>query len=484
MINLSYLTFSDSAKYADVARSITSGMGYLATFDFWNGNNTEVIKPVYPYIISVAFKLFGITDISVIFTSIFCFILSILVTYLLADKIFKNKIVSILSALSVGFNYNLIVYAFGGASESLFILEILVSIYLVSFKRNWLNYLSIFVLVLMFLTRPQAIIYIFAIVFYFFILNYQKKKAIIYSFLTILFGGFFYLLSNNQGIFALSQNLPNSSVSDSLRGTKFEIDLFVILKKVFYNLYNFYKAIPEIMNPYLFGMFTVGVLSFFTNATNDKDKIQDSFKLSTLFATALTFFITALTIPFYRYIHPVVPLVYIIAVATLVDLISKITKEKFIILSSTFIILFFAVGQTLGIIFLDSRFERKLKNTDKAPIFVLQGRMLKDITSKDDMILTNLDTWGSWYGERKTVWFPVEPEMIGQADRDIDFIYLTSYKMDDENYYMGDKWREIFNNPLKQTILPDYEFVGEYQFKADDNYEKESGRVVLLKRKK
>ena len=54
--------------------------------------------------------------------------------------------------------------------------------------------------------------------------------------------------------------------------------------------------------------------------------------------------------------------------------------------------------------------------------------------------------------------------------------------MDDENYYMGEQWREIFENPEKQTILPDYEFVGEYEFSASDNYERENGRAMLLVR--
>lgn len=244
------------------------------------------------------------------------------------------------------------------------------------------------------------------------------------------------------------------------------------------------------MNPYLFALSILGLFSW------GKDKLLNSFKITSLFMVLATFFVTALTIPFYRYIHPVIPFIYIIGVITLYEIINnqqpiikQIPNFKFQILNkyrtailTTLLALFFAVGQTLGIIFLDSRFERKTKNVDKPPVYVLMSWKLKVVTDKDQIIVTNLDTWGSWYGERKTVWFPLEPDMILPVQDNIDAIYLTSYKMDDENYYMGQRWREIFENPETQSILPDYKFVGQYEFKAEDNYERENGRAILLVR--
>ena len=64
--------------------------------------------------------------------------------------------------------------------------------------------------------------------------------------------------------------------------------------------------------------------------------------------------------------------------------------------------------------------------------------------------------------------------------------------MDDQNYYMGEAWRTIFDNP-KDTALwicdgcPEIarEFkLGEiYQVKASDNYERQDGRAILLIKK-
>ena len=198
-----------------------------------------------------------------------------------------------------------------------------------------------------------------------------------------------------------------------------------------------------------------------------------------------TLFITALTIPFYRYIHPVVPLIYIVAVGTLMEIIDKfkVQNPKFKMGIATGLVMFFAVGQTLGILFLDSRFEKKLKNTGKAPIYVEMSYKLKEITDKDDVIVTNLDTWGSWYGERKTIWFPLEPSMLENAGDEIDAIYLTSYKIDDQNYYMGKNWRILFDNPQNQVILSDFKFAGEYRFNALENFDNEEARAILFVRK-
>ena len=473
-----YLLFSDAAKYADIARNIIGNDKYYSLFNFWGYRMSDWIQPVMPYSIAMIFKISGISDFSVIVTSFLYFLFSLFFVYLLTNKIYRSRLISFFSTVVVALNYNLLNYATSGASESPFIFELLAGIYFLSFKKWWANILGVVFIILMYFTRPQAIIYIFGLILYFFLNNFNWKKGLIYTFLTFVFGTICYFFVSKQGLIAITQNLPGMAVSDSLRGSVVDFNFIVLFKKVFYNLYNFYKAIPEIMNPYLFALFVIGLF-----------KKPSPFKISVLFMVCLTFLVTALTIPFYRYLHPIVPLIYILGIATLVQIISSFAenmklknKSRYVVVVSTILVLFFAVGQTLGVLFLDSRFERKLHNIDKAPIYVEMSYKLKEITGKDDVILTNLDTWGSWYGERKTVWFPLEPEMIIPKENEIDAIYLTSYKIDDDNYYMGEKWREMFNNPEEQIILPNYKFAGEYEFKAEDNYEREVGRAILFKR--
>ena len=155
----------------------------------------------------------------------------------------------------------------------------------------------------------------------------------------------------------------------------------------------------------------------------------------------------------------------------------------------------FGVGQTLGVLLLDSRFERNTHNVGKPPVYVELSKTLKENTEPDDVVITNLDTWGSWYGERKTVWFPLEPkQLIDPATGGIPFdaIYLTSYLIDDANYYMGTDWRIIFENPKDYSrwicdgcgeIANEFTLKGIYQVKMADNYERQDAIGVLLIKK-
>ena len=167
-------------------------------------------------------------------------------------------------------------------------------------------------------------------------------------------------------------------------------------------------------------------------------------------------------------------------------LISKFKKEQLVAGVSTLLILFFVVGQTLGVIFLDSRFKAKTTNKGKAPVYVELSWMLRDNTSTDEVVVTNLDAWGSWYGERRTIWYPLKPEQLMGLEDKVDAIYLTSYLMDDENYYMGPEWRQIFEDPRNikdKYIAENYKYAKEFSLSSEETYEKQDARAVLLVRK-
>jgi len=527
-----YLTFSDSAKFADVARNFVLGRGWGTDFSFWGERIFEVLdKPLFQnngilpfHSLSIAFffKIFGVSDFAVIFNSFFYFLLTLVFVYLLSKKIFNSKIIGFLSALAVGANYNLIDYAKSGASESTFIFQIAASLYFASLKKKWANFLMFFFLILMYFTRTQAFIYIAGVILYWLLINFKPKKALSLFLSLVLFGllvdyfiipmfqGKFFLYSVTAiGNFVSLQHSPDIAVSDALRGLPLQsFDFLSLFKKVFYNLYNFYKLMPQIMNPYLFALFVIGLIVPF------KTKGESAFKWSSLFMVLFTLLVTAAGIPFFRYIHPVIPLVYILGVGTLVEIISKfqitnsklqtitnlgfknlnlrISRQLFINLESIFLILVFAVGPTLGILLLDARFEARTHNPGRPPVYVELSKILKENTEGDWVIVTNLDTWGSWYGERKTVWFPLTPkQLINPKTGEIPFdaIYLTSYKIEEPNYYMGEDWRLIFENPEDKTkwscegcdkIADEFDLKDIYFLKADENYEKEKANAILL----
>lgn len=493
-----YLRFSDGAKFAIIARNLVLGKGFTTDFSFWGSTffGTSGISVLVPQIMKLFMNLFGINDLAVITFSFTFYLLLALVVFLLGRKIF-NPLVGLLSALVVLFNLNFIDYATSGAAEPLFAFEIVLATYFLILRKKWATLLSFLVMGFMYFSRPQAFIFIIGLIFLWLILKFNFKKALIY-FLGLGIVGFFF---DKSILYPLSFKIPVTSifvrgiqsiltyssfnaVSDGLRGGSISsLTILDVVKKVFYNLYNFYKALPEIANPYLWGLFFIGLFSW------GKDKLQNNFKTSVIFMTLVTFLVTALTIPFYRYLHPVIPFIYIIAVATLVEILSKLINKKYVKIVSYILVFIFCIGQTLGVMFLDSRFKVKTVNKDKPPVYAVLSYKLKEITSPSDVILTNLDTWGSWYGERKTVWYPLKPEMLKNSKTDevlFDAIYLTSYLMDDENYYMGSEWRQIFENPSNiedPLIRENFELKGIYTVNADDTYERQDASAVLLIKK-
>ena len=521
-MNNIFLIFSDAAKYANVARSLVIGNGYNAMFHFFGG--APQILPVMPLSIEMFFKLFGVNDFAVIATSFFYFLLTLIFVFLLSKKVFKSSLIGILSTVAVGFNYDLINYATSGASESPFIFEIVAASYFVSVKKKWANIAALLLLVLMYFTRPQAFIYIAGIILFYLLMNFKMKKAWIYfgiiCFLGLmvdrfvlapLSGKFFLYSILGRGSNVLSQLAVGQSASDQLRsGTlTYSFSIAESLKKVFYDLYNFYKLLPQIINPYLFALFAVGLFIPSMSKKEEGQGLLSAFKISSFFMVVATFIVTAASIPFFRYIHPVVPFIYTIAVGTLVSIINyqlpmingfsifnfQFSKQQLLIFSSSFLVLLFGVGQTLGVILLDSRYNAGIHNVGKPPVYVVLSQVLKQNTSTNQTVVTNLDTWGSWYGERKTIWYPLTPkQLIDPATGSIPFdaIYLTSYLIDDQNYYMGADWRQIFDNPQNPSlwtcdgcseISKEFRLAGTYSVGPDQDYERMSAKAVLFVRK-
>lgn len=512
-LGLLFLSFSDAAKIADIARNLLLTGRMTANFVFFGSNSIHDLgntlafwtPPVAPFTVAIFFRIFGINDFSVIATSVFYYLLTLVFVYLLGTKIFRNKFVGILSSVAVGFNYDIVNYALSGASESPFFFEIVASAYFISLRRKWATVVGYALLFLMYFTRQQAFIYAAGLIFYHLILIFKTKRAILYFFgisaafllidrfvLSHLVGKFFIYSITVNAFNVGSQYLPGTATSAALRGgsgVQMTSTLMNLGKKLFYDLYNFYKLLPQIINPYLFALFIIGIFKW------GKDKVQNSFKIASIFIVLFTLLVVAASIPFFRYIHPIIPLVYIIAVGTLVEILSYKYSKKSLITISTFLILFFGVGQTLGIFLLDSRFVADTHNVGKPPVYAELAYKLRDNTTKNEVVLTNLDTWGTWYGERKTVWFPLTPNQIIDPKTGkipFDAIYLTSYLIDDQNYYMGADWREIFNNPTDSKkwicdgcgeIAKEFTLKGIYKISASEDYERQDASAILLIKK-
>lgn len=507
-----FLSFSDGAKFADVARNIKNGLGYGSAFSFFTDSAFQLtstslfsarwISPLMPLAILGSFFVFGVGDLAVYLTSGMFFIGLIILVFLIGRKLYSN-FVGLLAAIATAFNINLLDYATSGASETQFIFLILLAIYLFLQKSKRTNVGGYLVLASLYFTRPHAPIYMIGIWLFYLLINYKSKDkllkmlgisviamVLIELFLQLFSGRFFLESVIQRGLIASSYS-PAGNVE--LRGGSFlQNNGFTQLIKSFsYNIYNFYRLLPQIASPYMWGLFVIGIFKL------ERNRLAKSLKVVTVIMVVVTFFAAAVTVPLFRYLHPVVPLVYLLATAALVWIVQQfsqtltfknyqISKKKIVYVISGLLIFFFVIGQTLGIIFLDSRFKKARTNTGKPPVYATLSGILKDNTDLDDVIVTNLDTWGSWYGERKTVWFPLKPNQLEQSDLVFNGIFLTNYLIDDENYYMGKEWRDIFFNPEshnQEYISNNYQYIGEFEVPASETYEKVDGKAVLFVKK-
>lgn len=525
------LTFSDAAKYADVARNLVEQQRYGSKFSFFGPSYFDSggplffargILPAMPLSIALFFKIFGISDFAVVTTSSTFYLLLVLFSFQLGKRLF-GSLVGLVAALAIAFDTNVLNYATSGASEIMLMLEIVLAAYLLTFRKKWAVAFTILILVLSYFTRPQAIIYIAGFVLCWFLLKFKPRKALKYFLVTFFMGllidifilgplswKYFIYSTASRGFNAATTYSSGQAISNTLRGGgDFAFSFSSLFKKTFYNLYNFYKLIPQILNPYLFTFFVLGLLKWnIGNFSSIKNNTAVAMKIATAFIFILTLFAFALTIPFFRYIHPVLPLIYLFGVEMLLWILKQtlktwkakshkvalkryVSRKKSLIFLSVILIFFFSLGHTLGLLFLDTRFTEKLLNKDKPPIYLRLSYIMKESTSKDDIVMTNLDTWGTWYGDRKTVWFALSPEDLKNKipkSKKIDVIYLTSYLINDENYYMGSEWRGVFNNPYDSSkwdeyIKDNYLLKRTFKIDAEEVYENQDATAVLLVRK-
>ena len=42
--------------------------------------------------------------------------------------------------------------------------------------------------------------------------------------------------------------------------------------------------------------------------------------------------------------------------------------------------------------------------------YQIMGETFRENSQSQDIVVTNLDAWGSWYGGRKTIYYPIKPD--------------------------------------------------------------------------
>lgn len=505
------LQFVDAARYADIGRNIFLNQGYISKFTFptqilpdengWTVN----LPPVYPLLIAGSISVNGINDYSIIYLTIIFSLGSIILTYLIAKHLFGGK-TAFVSALLVLFAPQLLNYAKDGGAESLFIFEILLIIHLILLGKRWSILFAGLVAGLMLFTKLQALAVLPVLLIWLVVLHKERLKNVIFFLIcpvimislnsaNILWGFYkydfpVYLFLQQTSVFP-ADNLPRTGLTKSLGvGFLFE-HLLPIFSKLFYNIYNFYKAIfgitnslPVLTSGLVVTTYFISLGLIFVKADKTNTKL---FRVMSLLLLISLIVMASVTSPHMRYIHPVIPILCILAA----DFLVKTTEYFFsgkrsqkIFLTS--IVLFFAVLPVVSDLVIDQRFRNVSYNQKRPYAHKVLGQVLSDRFEKGDIIVTNLDSWGGWYGDKKNYLIPLDFDQLDKLDQHsrIQAIYLTDFQIDNPDHPLSGDWDKLFNSNAGNDFITDnFVLTEDVVISADQVYERQSYRYKIWIRK-
>ncbi len=474
------LFFVDSGRYADSARNLLETGKLLSKFTYatslplypngWPFN----VPPVHTFSIALAFLFFGVHDYTVILVSSFWFIIGVIFTYLIAQRLFNTK-VALLSGFVYVFTPQLLAYARDGATEPLFIAELLMMTYFILLKRRGSLLLAGVVAGFAFFTKLQFGILVVPFLIWVWLLYGRRLLSVGSFFLPLLlmvvankmgflFSGYrpealpVYLTFQQSSLYP-GDDLPRSGLSSSVNASFFLSNLAVLVSKIFYNLYNFFKII--ILDDHLLPSFIVPIstvlyfLSYINLWIKERDEVR-LFRLLVLVLISISLGLSAVTSPSIRYIHPLLPFVIILGVSFLVEICTKfdLTRKQSLWIYVSVVTLFWVLP-FLGSVILDRRFDYQHYQMDKPYAQQVLGEQIGWLSAKDDIVITNLDTWGSWYGNRRTILIPPTPEMISEIDgrHKVSKIFLTDYQRLNGDHPLDKGWDSLFD---QTKIVPNY----------------------------
>lgn len=498
------LYFVDAGRFALVARSLVDNGEFYTKFNFYTLESpsadgwVSLLPPIHITMIALFMKIFGVNDQAVIIESFTFYILTAVFTFLLAKKIF-NKEVALFSLLFTIFNPQLIGYAKDGASEPLFIFLLLSGTYFMYLQKRWSYLLSGLIFAIALFTKLQSYILIPFFIVWIFMLTRKIKDVLIFiAPLLLLFilnkagllFSYYYIWLPTYLLLQQSSVYPGDNITRSLSVTNpnelIVANIKEVLSKIFYNLYNFYKvlfnldsALPNFTIPLINIGYLLSNILIFTKENIEKT----TFRVFSLLMLIGLIILSSATSPQIRYIHIMVPFITILAVDLLYQFISfagskvnLVKKETFIISIMTGIFILSFVLPFVGKALLDSRFESRIYNVNKPYVGKVLGERLKNITVANSKSVTNLHTWGSWYGDRITMLIPINFENFKLADEKIafDYIYLTDYQRNNEDRPLNGGWGILFDHPHlinDQYLLSNFRLIKEGTISANEVYE-------------
>ncbi|MFZ2202279.1 MAG: hypothetical protein WAV56_02670 [Microgenomates group bacterium] len=491
-----YLTFSDSAKFAQAGLNLLTGRGLVISHSFFDPKILSSLQPgdFFPanflpftlWILSLFFRFLPVSDQTIALVGWIAFLASALLIFLITNKLHRLTSALVATILFI-FNMPFWEYATNASSEIFFTFQILLLVFLYLSRFPWLFLLP---LVLMFFTRQQATVVLLSCVLTGTVWFLTSKRTHRFKIITLLIISvvFFTMIKlslvTTQFRFSPasvigSLNLPaNTAQGLFLRGLTYTpITAKQLIVKIFYNVYNFAKNPAQLVSPVILAFFLLGLF------IRKVDKTIGQFNFFALVTFILFILAASATLPNARYIHPVIPLIIISGSMAVVHLIhqSKIVRKKVALM----VIVFLVISPLLGHLTIDARFRRQQFNTDQPTAYRQISRVMAESIPKGKLIITNLDAWAAWYEGLTTMWFPLSPDLLEGYQDKVGYIVITNYKEQDGDFALGE-WREVVYSPdliRNKFLKTNFRVLKTFIISPDQVYENQAYQGTILVRR-
>jgi 4-amino-4-deoxy-L-arabinose transferase-like glycosyltransferase len=427
------LLWSDSFDYAQIARNIYLGNGFstdilrpLSFRYFQYLPHPELIRPpLYPYTLALFFSMFGVNDFSCALSSGIFFILAIPLLYMLGKEMFKRNDIPLLAVIMVLLNKSILELSITCSADMMYTFSIILILYIAIKFKDRIFLLGI-LLGISYLIRNNTLIFIPVWIIY--ISEFSIRRT--------------YINIKNIGIFLSGFFIGISP---------YFIRNLIIIGNPFFTLYK-YSILTYTKSFHFFDVWRIinPPSPFKLLISNPSELLGKSifnicriiFQISPANIFILLIVLGGILIPVYsKKISNIKMLILGMILIELIIIIPLFLFEmRFIqflipelLLFSSYLILKkrVLIPVIIGLLFYISPFYLPIfKGIEKSPNpYIEFGRFVRENTEESDVIASDLSWAISWYGDRKTVWYPLNYNVIKRIDKKlrIDSIVVTSY---------------------------------------------------------
>lgn len=482
------LGYPDAFQYASIARNLINRAGYLVnmTTPFNVAHMGDDLfypvmsAPLFPIIIFIFYKIFGVREVIPVVISGIFFILSIIPVYLISNKLF-GKTAAVIISVAFIVNPTILEFSILGITELTFVFFVLFSfLFLILYLKNndcfYYCFLSGVSLGVASLARVNGMVFALLMAgLLFFKIGVNKNKTVFLFILGIslmqipsiilhvyykypTFSGRYFM----YGAGVDTRQYPALTIMRMLNPLNswqyiciYPIDY---VKKYISNIIFYCRNIMGMIYP----LFSLG---FIFGLLNIKKNIAGNILL--IIALLISFHILLLSYSYalIRYFVIFIPLVIILGLGVLFDyyrgMTNRIIKKValFLIMLFLFNYIYYSCINILGNL-PNSHVSFESVNQQKAI-----GEFIKNNTGEYDIIATDYLSI-MWYGDRKTLFLPIsfqELDTIDKKYRPINAILLSASSLTNRQEIstgIGQKmaeWRKIIDNHPK--ILGEYKLI-------------------------